>query len=475
MARKFVIAFASMFIIPMLLSIYLLAEFARFSPGDSSRLTLMAACTAMLGLAGFFVCRSVVRALLRAGRVSRLIAEGDVSRRLEPDNAAEIGELVRNFNRVTERLQTTINSLRTSKEQIHLLLSQVCEATGSQSINLSGMLDLFLGSLLSLTGLDAGAVFLHSPDRRSLVVGAARGFDPDFRSTVIPAGEGIAGWVASTGRTITTSESMPREHGDGLTFLEKSMPWGIHLPLNAAGKIRGVLSIGSRGGEKEVTGEELRLIRNLATQMAVTLENTELKEETERAYIETVAALATAVEARDEYTRGHSKRVTAHAVEIAGRMNMPEEFVKDLEAASLLHDIGKIGMPDTILHNTGPLPPEGLAFILGHPVGGENILKPVGSLSRLCPIVRHHHERYDGAGYPDRLEGTDIPLASRILAVSDSYDAMVSDRAYKPTRTREEAMEELYRHRGTQFDPGIVNVFLACLKENPEADASVLS
>jgi HAMP domain-containing protein len=429
----------------------------------------------MLGLGGFFVCRSVFRALTRAGRESRAIAEGDVSLRLAPDNAAEIGELVRNFNRVTDRLQETIHSLQTSKEQIHLLMSRICEATGSQSVDLPRMLDVFLGTLLSLTGLDVGAIFLLSPDRKSLLVGAARGFEPDIRSTVVPAGRGIAGWVASTGQTVTTSGSAPGEFRHGLTFLEKSMPWGIHLPLTASGKIRGVMSIGSRAERSGIAGEELRLIRNLAAQVAVTLENTELKEEMERAYIETVASLATAVEARDEYTRGHSRRVTGYAVEIARKMNMPEEFVKDLEAASLLHDIGKIGMPDSILHNSGPLPPEGLAFILGHPVGGENILKPVGSLARLCPIVRHHHERFDGDGYPDRLKGKDIPLASRILAVSDSFDAMVSDRAYRPTRNREEAMEELKRHKGTQFDAEVVDVFLSCLKVIPRVDASCLS
>ena len=185
--------------------------------------------------------------------------------------------------------------------------------------------------------------------------------------------------------------------------------------------------------------------------------------------------LATAVEARDKYTRGHSKRVTGYAVEIARKMELPDAFVKDLEAASLLHDIGKIGMPDFILSNTGPLPPEGAEFILGHPVGGENILKPVGSLARLCPIVRHHHEHFDGTGYPDRLEGERIPLAARILAVADSFDAMVSDRAYRVPWTREQAMAELDRCRGSHFDPACVDAFLACLNEAAAADKACSS
>jgi len=199
------------------------------------------------------------------------------------------------------------------------------------------------------------------------------------------------------------------------------------------------------------------------------VENAELKRRMEVTYVETVSALATAVEARDKYTRGHSRRVTEFSTEIARRMNRPEWFVKDVESAALLHDIGKIGMPDHILHNRGALPPDGLQFVLEHPIGGEVILKPVGSLARLCPIVRHHHERFDGEGYPDRLKGEEIPIAARILAVADSFDAMISARAYKPTRTREEAIKELIRCKGTQFDPQCVDVFVAYLAENPEA------
>jgi HD-GYP domain-containing protein (c-di-GMP phosphodiesterase class II) len=119
------------------------------------------------------------------------------------------------------------------------------------------------------------------------------------------------------------------------------------------------------------------------------------------------------------------------------------------------------------------LPPDGVPIVLGHPIGGENILRPVGSLARLCPIVRHHHERVDGKGYPDGLAGEQIPLAARILSVADAFDAMISARAYKPARTREDAMQELVRCKESQFDPRCVDAFLDYLKENPEAAAPV--
>lgn len=467
-ARKFLVAFLAMFVIPMLATLYLLSQYAKFTSADTMWLVLMAGSAALLGVAGYFVCRSVARSLLDAARNAQAIAGGDMSLRLETGTAGEISELARNFNRITARLQTTIDSLETSRKQILLLLSQVCDASGTQTVDLPAMLDVFLGTLLSLTGLDVGAIFLFASDRCSLSVAAAKGFGEDLGATVVPAGKGIVGWVAERGQIVTTSESMPWGNPDGLTAIEKSMPWAIHVPIGTAGAINGAMSIGLRSGRKEVPPEELLMIRNLAAQMAVAIENSDLKVEMERIYVETVAALATAVEARDKYTRGHSKRVTGYAVEIARKLGTPDAFVKDLEAASLLHDIGKIGMPDFILHNTAKiLPAKGADFILAHPVGGENILKPVGSLARLCPIVRHHHEHFDGTGYPDRLKGEQIPLAARILAVADSFDAMTSDRAYRDQWTREQAMAELERCRGSHFDPACVDAFLGCLNEPP--------
>jgi HD-GYP domain-containing protein (c-di-GMP phosphodiesterase class II) len=468
MARKSIVAFSAMFIIPMLLSAYLFTRHTDPLGGDSRQLILLSGSVLTLGLGGFFLIRSVVHAMLRAVRDASAIAEGDLERRLDTEVEGEISELARNFNRITSRLQQTIDTLEKSKGQIQTLLSQVCLTFG-QNIDMTHMLEVFLKSLLSLMGLEMGAIFLLSPDGTELAVRASIGLREEDRSTVIPRGKGIVGWVAAHGQLVTTSESMPWSKAEGLTTLEKRMPWAIHIPLCAHGKTHGVMSIGLGKGQREITGDDLLMIQHLATQIAGALGNAELKENMEKTYVETVSALATAVEARDKYTRGHSRRVTEFSMEIARRMELPEAFVRDLEAAALLHDIGKIGIPDHILHNNGDLPPDGLRFILDHPIGGENILKPVGSLSRLCPIVRHHHERYDGEGYPDRLKGEEIPLAARILSVADSFDAMISDRAYKTPRTKLQAINELLACKGAQFDPECVEIFVDYLRERPEA------
>ncbi|MCL2103428.1 MAG: HD-GYP domain-containing protein, partial [Syntrophorhabdaceae bacterium] len=221
-----------------------------------------------------------------------------------------------------------------------------------------------------------------------------------------------------------------------------------------------VVSIGLTEGRKKISIEDIQVVQNLAAQIAVALENAELKQKEEKAYIETVAALSAAVEARDTLTKGHSRRVTEFSMAIARDMKKPDWFMKDVESAALLHDIGKIGFSDNILWSPDPVPLKDLALIHNHPIMGESILKPVGSLSRLCSIIRHHHERYDGSGYPDGLKGEDIPLASRIIAVADSFDAMISGRRYLPNREIHEVINELNRCSGTQFDPSCVKVFL---------------
>lgn len=467
LARKFIVTFSAMFLVPLLVAVYLFTEYASGTLRSPVQIIIFTISVILLGVAGFLAIRSVVMALLRALRDAEAIANGDISRRLSSDGTSEISQLAKHFNRVISRLEQTVNSLQASRKLTHDLLAQLC-ATGSQPGDMTGIFDTCLNTLLSMAGLQAGAIFLVSPGGKTMKVRVLTGLPDGLKGAVIPFGHGVAGWVASHGQMVTVSESMPWKRGE-LSEVEKCMSCSLHVPLTAGGRTRGVISIGLREGQKEIPADDLLTIRSLANQVAVTLENAELKRKEERTYIETVAALAAAVEARDRYTRGHSRRVTAYSVAIARNMGKPEWFVKDLESAALLHDIGKIGFSDNILCDSGPIPPDSLHLIRNHPVMGENILKPVGSLARLCPIVRHHHEKFDGSGYPDRLKGEEIPLAARMITVADSFDAMISERSYKLPRKPEDAMAELIHCSGTQFDPTCVEVFLGYLGSNSQA------
>jgi len=181
-----------------------------------------------------------------------------------------------------------------------------------------------------------------------------------------------------------------------------------------------------------------------------------LSKEAREASVESIYALAAALEAKDGYTQRHSIAVMSVAAGIARAMLLSEEEVEQIRNAALLHDIGKIGVGEEILLKEGPLSEDEKVIIRQHPIIGANILAPIRYLRDLVPMVRHHHERYDGLGYPSGLKGEDIPLGARILAVADSYCAMTSERPYSVAKTSEEANAEMRGRAGTQFDPKVV-------------------
>jgi len=180
----------------------------------------------------------------------------------------------------------------------------------------------------------------------------------------------------------------------------------------------------------------------------------------QKSFLNSITCLAYALEAKDEYTSGHSRRVTEKAVAIAEELDISQENIEQLRLAALVHDIGKIGIEEPTLNKPGSLTDEEYHYIKSHPEIGERILTPIVEDKEILDIVRHHHERYDGLGYPDRLEAEQIPLGARIVAVADTYDAMTSDRSYRKAMSNEDACDEIRRCKNYQFDPVIVDAFL---------------
>jgi putative nucleotidyltransferase with HDIG domain len=178
-------------------------------------------------------------------------------------------------------------------------------------------------------------------------------------------------------------------------------------------------------------------------------------------------ALVTAVEAKDPSSEVHSLHVAAYAERLARLVGIVPAEVDVIVIAALLHDVGKIGIPDAILTKPGPLSVDEFAVVKQHPIVGEAILRPIGFLERELTLVRHHHEWYNGSGYPDGLAGDQIPLGARILQVADGIDAMISPRSYKPSRSIDEVMVELLRCRGTQFDPFFADTAVEWLRSCP--------
>jgi diguanylate cyclase (GGDEF)-like protein/putative nucleotidyltransferase with HDIG domain len=186
------------------------------------------------------------------------------------------------------------------------------------------------------------------------------------------------------------------------------------------------------------------------------------------AVVETVTSLALAIDAKDQYTQGHSQKVSAYAVMLAQALNLEQAEVEEIRLAGLLHDIGKVGIPEGILNKSGPLDATEWETMKTHTELGAKILEPLETMSRIRLMVRHHHEYYDGSGYPDRLQGESIPYGSRVIAIADSYDTITSERSYKKGRSPEEAFTELERCAATQFDPAIVRVFVEKMRRLPD-------
>lgn len=196
--------------------------------------------------------------------------------------------------------------------------------------------------------------------------------------------------------------------------------------------------------------------------------------ELEEAYTSTVRILAAALDARDNYTLNHSTRVATLALRLGRCLDLEESALKELEMACFLHDIGKIRIPDVVLNKPGPLDPEEARLINRHPEEGAEILGLAQSLHKYVPVVLHHHEWYDGSGYPAGLRGEEIPLFAQIVAIADAYDAMTTSRPYRPGRSLEEAIQEIEDFRGRQFAPRLADLFIEALQEETEEGFSFI-
>ena len=246
------------------------------------------------------------------------------------------------------------------------------------------------------------------------------------------------------------------------TFRDKAF---MATPFNIRNEPFGVLILGDKEGHKFFDGEDEFILKFLAEKAALNIENMALYDNIKQSFFASLMALVSAIEAKDAYTRQHSKRVTEYALMIARQMGCSQVDLDRIETSGPLHDIGKIGVQDNILNKPGRLTDDEFDHIKAHPLVGANIVAPLGLDSEEMGIIRHHHERWDGRGYPDHLEKEEIPRLARILAVADAFDAMNSNRAYRKALPFSVCIEELEKNRGSQFDPDVVESALIVLKD----------
>ncbi len=301
---------------------------------------------------------------------------------------------------------------------------------------------------LSLMLLDSSKKRLytrHSTGRNSE---SARSFTADISA-------GLIGHVLQTGEAVTVCD-IRADKRITLPYPAKSI---LCVPLMTDNRALGLLLVCDKRSGEEFWSRELKLMTMFASEVAASIRKAQLYENNNKMFINTVEALASAIDAKDPYTYGHSKRVAQFSLSVCEKLGMPKGNRKFVELAALLHDIGKIGTPESILNKPGKLKPEEIDKIKEHPAKGAEILSNIEEFSEIIKWIRHHHEWYDGKGYPDEISAEHIPLEARIITIADAYDAMTSDRPYRKGMPPFEAIKIMEEFNRSQFDPEILKEF----------------
>ncbi len=321
---------------------------------------------------------------------------------------------------------------------------------------------------------DGAWITLLDAERQTLTVVGSSGSLPVPSQASAPLADSISGRAVRTG-AVYRADDLAREAlpswPDPLfyRFVGPVLIAAVRAEEETVGTI-GVARL--RGaGTAPFDEESARLLEGIADIAGSAIKRARLHEHLQQTYVQTVLALAQAIESRDAYTGGHGIRMLALAEDIAREVGCDEDEIRDIRWGERLHDIGKIGVPDAILNKPAELTQAEWAAMRQHPVTGEAILRPIEHMRGVAGLVRHHQERWDGSGYPDGLRGQAIPLGSRILAVVDAYGAITEDRPYKPARTHDEAVAEIRRCAGSQFDPRVVEAFCRVVARH-RADSS---
>jgi len=374
----------------------------------------------------------------------------------------KVSELLQVIERALEKVRLEAENLHL-KEQISLL--RLSEAVAS-SLSLDEVLSIVVEAALKEVNADGVELLFRPPG------------SPDFsrRLSLGPTGP-MPPVLADVARLETILDGSPHLQlaGDALAGLlapqvSDRVRTLLSVPLKRGGQVLGVLNAYTQKVRRAFLPREEKALMVLGDRAATSLENALLFADLENTFGDTMKSLALALETKDAYTHGHSANVTRLCETTARAMGLDEGYCATLHQAGVLHDIGKIGISSAILNKPGRLTDEEYEIIKTHPQMGQRILKPIKFLDEAVPIVYHHHERWDGAGYPEGLGGEEIPLGSRVMLVADTYDAMTSNRAYRIGLPHEVAVAELQRCSGTQFDPSCVEAFVEAHRDPPESE-----
>ena len=397
----------------------------------------------------------------------------------EPFSAAKLRLLTAIAEQAASAIHRAMLHHQTERRMHWLAALRNIDLAITSSLDPRVVLNVVLDQVVTQLEIHAAAVLLLNPHSQTLEYAAGRGFRTNaIRRTRVRVGEGHAGRAALERKVVHIPDLAATDE-----FLRASLLAGegfvayCAAPLIAKGQVKGVLELFHRTPH-EANSEWLEFLETLAGQAAIAIDNAELFDQLHRsnveltlAYEETLEGWARALELRDYETEGHSRRVTEMTVRLARAMGMSEEELVHVRRGALLHDIGKMGIPDRILLKPGKLSDEEWEIMRRHPVYAYEMLSSIAYLRPALDIPYCHHERWDGSGYPRGLKGEQIPLAARIFAVVDVWDALRSDRPYRPAWPEEKVRAYLREQAGKTLDPQVVKVFLNLIAEEEDRES----
>ena len=394
--------------------------------------------------------------LERLQQGTKRIAARDFDSRVKVTSGDEFQELAESFNAMASRLGKQFNALTTMNEIDRSILSALDTRRIVDTI-LNRMRELFPCDCVALALFDA-----ESSDAGLMHIQYSQSEGENWLAPVRLNREDIHKLDDNPEQLLMDT---PKEFPDYLSPLtELDLELLLALPMFVGGRLSGLIVLGYLHPEA-LNEEDAVQARQLADQVAVAISNARLIEELDELNWGTLYALARAIDAKSAWTAGHSERVTELALKIGRVMELDQSKLDDLHRGGLLHDIGKIGIPPEILDKAGKLTDEEYELMREHVRIGARILEPIEAYAGIVPVVLHHHEYYDGSGYPDKLKGESIDLGARIFTVADHYDALISDRPYRAGLPREKVIGFIKEDSGTKFDPNVVKAFLEVMDQ----------
>lgn len=380
-------------------------------------------------------------------------------------------ENLERIKEMNEKLEGYNNKLAEKVEektrQLNLIFSIGREFTSS--LLLEEVLSIIVDKIAVVLDAERCSILLLDEEKDEMFIAAAKGISEEIiKNTRIKKGENISGWIWENKQSILVKD-IEKDH----PFSKRNEPRYttnsfISTVLVFKGKIIGIINVNDKRSRQIFNEEDLNFVKGIADYASIAIENARVYNNLEKVYLQVVETLTSIIDNKDNYTKGHSDRVAEYAVAIATSMGFKQNEIDDLRRACELHDLGKIIVSEYVLNKQDKLSESEWKEIKLHPTKAAEIIKPLKFLNGITDIIVQHHERYDGKGYPSGEKGESISLGARIAAVADSFDAMTSHRPYRKALSIKEALDELNRGKGTQFDPKIVDVFVKVVESNPQ-------